>query len=190
MEALKVIDSCFVVLPTENIDTDQIIPAQFLTTTSREGLGRHAFHHWRYDEQGRPREDFPFNRPENAGCQVLVAGHNFGCGSSREHAPWALLDMGLKAVISSEIADIFRNNSLKNGLLAIVVPETLHQALLQAEDRHIRIDLQRQTLEFAGGSHPFEVDGFARHCMLNGLDPLGFLLEQQAAIDQYEKTHG
>lgn len=190
MEALKRIESCFVVLPEENIDTDQIIPAQFLTTTSREGLGRHAFHHWRYDENGQPRADFPFNQPENAHCQVLVAGHNFGCGSSREHAPWALLDMGLKAVISSEIADIFRNNSLKNGLLAIVVPEALHQQLLHADQRQITIDLESQQLTFAGQSHPFEVDGFARHCMLNGLDPLGFLLEQLPAIEQYENQHG
>ena len=190
MQALKRIDSCYVVLPAENIDTDQIIPAQFLTTTSREGLGRHAFHHWRYDEQGRPRADFPFNQPENHHCQVLVAGHNFGCGSSREHAPWALLDMGIRAVISTEIADIFRNNSLKNGLLAIVVSRDLHRQLLAQQDRSIHIDLESQTLSFAGGATGFEVDPFARHCMLNGLDPLGFLLEHEPHITEYEKHHG
>src|SRR5918993_4797257 len=131
MELIRTLQSGTVVLPSSNIDTDQIIPARFLTTTTREGLGRQAFADWRYDANGAPQPDFELNRPEAAGCAILVAGRNFGCGSSREHAPWALLDYGFRAVISTEIADIFRNNSLKNGLLPIVVDEDSHQWLLQ-----------------------------------------------------------
>src|SRR5690606_17038403 len=141
MEPITVIESRSVVLPVSNIDTDQIIPARFLTTTTRAGLGRHAFNDWRYDAAGQPRPDFILNHPQAPGCSILVAGRNFGCGSSREHAPWALLDHGFKAVVSTEIADIFRSNALKNGLLPVVVDELTHGWLLQHPGAALRIDL-------------------------------------------------
>ena len=190
MQAIRSIESRTVVLPYTNIDTDQIIPARFLTTTTKEGLGKQAFTDWRYDSNGSPKPDFILNRPEAAGCAVLVAGRNFGCGSSREHAPWALLDYGLRAVISTEIADIFRNNSLKNGLLPIVVDETTHQWLLEHPGAQVRIDLESSTLTLPNGTAvKFPIEAFARYCLLNGTDELGFLLQQAGAIERYEQAH-
>ena len=188
MHPISVIESRTVVMPSTNIDTDQIIPARFLTTTTKEGLGKQAFADWRYDAAGNARSDFILNSPEAAGCQVLVAGRNFGCGSSREHAPWALLDYGFRAVISSEIADIFRSNSLKNGLLPIVVDATTHAWLVAHPGTHVRIDLGASTLTLGDGTQVrFEIEGFARYCLLNGTDELGFLLQQVEAIGRYEQ---
>ncbi len=176
------------VLPTKDIDTDQIIAARFLTTTSKEGLGKSAFFDLRYLEDGSDNPNFPLNKPESRGCSILVAGRNFGCGSSREHAPWALLDYGLRAVISSEIADIFRNNSLKNGLVPIVIDEETHRWLLDNPGVEVVVDVAATTLTLPGGrSVAFPIDGFARHCLLEGIDQLGFLLQQQPAIEQFEK---
>jgi 3-isopropylmalate/(R)-2-methylmalate dehydratase small subunit len=190
MDKLTVIQSRTVVMPATNIDTDQIIPARFLTTTTRAGLGRQLFADWRYAPDGSPKADFVLNQPAAAGCQVLVAGRNFGCGSSREHAPWALLDYGIRAVISSEIADIFRNNSLKNGLLPIVVDAATSARLLANPGTEITIDLESATLRLAdGASVGFPIDPFARYCLLNGVDELGFLLQQQERIAAYEQRH-
>jgi len=187
MEAIRQIVSRTVVLPYTNIDTDQIIPARFLTTTTRQGLGKQLFADWRYSADGALKADFPLNRPGAAGCTVLVGGRNFGCGSSREHAPWALLDYGFRAVISSEIADIFRTNSLKNGLLPIVVDERTNQWLLDNPGAQITVDLESSTLRLpTGASVSFPIERFARHCLLNGVDELGFLLSKQAEIARYE----
>jgi 3-isopropylmalate/(R)-2-methylmalate dehydratase small subunit len=190
MEPIRSIESRTVVLPFTNIDTDQIIPARFLTTTTKEGLGQRAFADWRYDASGAPNPDFILNKPEARGCAILVAGRNFGCGSSREHAPWALLDFGFRAVISTEIADIFRNNSLKNGLLPIVVDEQSHRWLLDNPGVTVRIDLEATTVHLPTGvSVKFPVEGFARYCLLNGVDELGFLLQRNDAIASYEQAH-
>lgn len=190
MEPIKTLRSRTLVLPTSNIDTDQIIPARFLTTTTREGLGRHLFADWRYDAQGAPRADFVLNRPQAQGCQILVAGRNLGCGSSREHAPWALLDHGFRAVVSTEIADIFRNNSLKNGLLPIVVDEATNRWLLENPWAEVTIDLQSMTLTLPTGDWvKFPIDTFSRYCLLNGTDELGFLLERMGDIQAFEQRH-
>ena len=189
MQPFKQLVSRTVVLRECNIDTDQIIPARFLTTTRREGLGRHAFSDWRTRADGSPNPDFPFNRSENAGAQVLVAGRNFGCGSSREHAPWALADLGLRAVISSGIADIFRSNALKNGLLPIVLDEAVVAELLDRPGIEVRIDVAARRLDLPDGrSHAFPLDAFARTCLLEGVDELGYLLRQHAAIEGFEAT--
>lgn len=194
MEPVTALTSSCVVLPAENVDTDQIIPARFLKTISRRGLGAHLFADWRLDERGQPRPDFPLNSPAAAGAAILVAGHNFGCGSSREHAPWALFDFGFRAIISTGFADIFRNNALKTGLLPVALSPSAHATLLKqlAESPRARvtIDLKTQTATLPdGSSHAFAVDPFARHCLLNGVDELGFLLGQDAAIAAYESTH-
>ena len=190
MEKITTLRSRTAVLPATNIDTDQIIPARFLTTTTRLGLGKHLFADWRYAPDGSPKADFALNQPQAAGCQVLVAGRNFGCGSSREHAPWALLDYGFRAVISTELADIFRNNSLKNGLLPIVVDEATGRWLTENPGSEVSIDLASTTLRLANGaSHSFPIDPFARYCLLNGIDELGFLLQQQQQIAAYEQQH-
>ena len=190
MPAIRTLVSRTVVLPYTNIDTDQIIPARFLTTTTKEGLGERAFSDWRYDANGAPKPEFVLNRPESCGCAILVAGRNFGCGSSREHAPWALLDYGFRAVISTEIADIFRNNSLKNGLLPIVVDERTHAWLLANPGASLRIDLQTSTVTLPDGTTvKFPIEAFARHCLLNGVDELGFLLQQTDTIARYETMH-
>jgi 3-isopropylmalate/(R)-2-methylmalate dehydratase small subunit len=189
MQPIRTIESRTVVMPVTNIDTDQIIPARFLTTTTREGLGKQAFADLRYDATGAVKTDFVLNKPEVAGCEILVAGRNFGCGSSREHAPWALLDYGFRAVISTEIADIFRNNSLKNGLLPIVVDEKTHEWLMSNPGAHVKIDLETTILTLPTGvTATFPVEGFARVCLLNGVDELGFLLQQAPAIERYEAT--
>ena len=174
-------------MPECNIDTDQIIPARFLTTTSRDGLGRYAFNDWRYLADGSDNPDFAFNRPENAGAQILVAGHNFGCGSSREHAPWALLDLGLRAVISSQIADIFRSNALKNGLLPIVLEPGLVAELLAQPGIELQVDIADRSVTLPDGrSASFELDAFAQTCLLEGVDQLGYLLKHDAAIRAFE----
>ncbi len=188
MEPIKTVRSRTVVLPNTNIDTDQIIPARFLTTTIREGLGRHLFSEWRYDAQGAPRPDFPLNRPEAQGCQILVAGRNLGCGSSREHAPWALLDYGFRAVVSTEIADIFRNNSLKTGLLPVVVDEATSRWLIDHPGAEVTIDLESSTLTLPTGDWvKFPIEAFSRYCLLNGVDELGFLLGRMGEIKAYEQ---
>jgi 3-isopropylmalate/(R)-2-methylmalate dehydratase small subunit len=187
MDKITTIRSRTVVLPATNIDTDQIIPARFLTTTTRIGLGTQLFSDWRYAPDGSPKADFVLNQPAAAGCQVLVAGRNFGCGSSREHAPWALLDYGIRAVISTEIADIFRNNSLMNGLLPIVVDESTSRWLIENPGIEVTIDLASTTLQLPNGVRiSFPIDPFARYCLLNGVDELGFLLQQQERIAAYE----
>jgi 3-isopropylmalate/(R)-2-methylmalate dehydratase small subunit len=191
MEPIVKFSSCTVVMPSTNIDTDQIIPARFLTTTTRDGLGKALFADWRYDAQGRPRPDFVLNRPESSGCAVLVAGRNIGCGSSREHAPWALVDYGFRAVISTEIADIFKNNSLKNGLLPVVVDEATHAWLLEHPGAEVTIDLEQRRLTLPDGrAVEFPLESFARYCLLNGVDELGFLQSRLADIEAYERTRG
>ena len=191
MEPITLIRSGTVVLPATNIDTDQIIPARYLTTTSRDALGAALFADWRYDASGHPRPDFVLNQPQAQGCRILVAGRNFGCGSSREHAPWALHDWGFRAVISSEIADIFRGNSLKNGLLPIVVDEDTHRWLLAHPAADVEIDLPACSLRLPDGTVvPFHIEAFARHCLMNGIDQLGYLLAHGEAIDGYEQRAG
>jgi len=188
MKALTEIHSRSVVLPVTDIDTDQIIPARFLTTTTREGLGKNLFHDWRYDSDGQPNPDFLLNQDAARGCSILVAGRNFGCGSSREHAPWALLDHGFKAVISSEIADIFRSNSLKNGLLPVVVDNETLAWLLANPGAELSIDVDTSTLTLPTGRvvH-YPIDAFARYCLLQGIDQLGFLQQNLAAIEKFEE---
>lgn len=191
MQPLKHLCSRTAVLAHENIDTDRIIPARFLTTTERAGLGEHAFQDWRYCADGSADPGFELNRPEARGCEILVAGRNFGCGSSREHAPWALLDFGIRAVISSEIADIFRNNALKNGLLAIVVGEAAHHWLLEHPGVTLAIDVAGGFVTLPDDIRvSFELEAFARHCLLEGVDQFGFLLQHAQAIDTYENTWG
>ena len=190
MEPLRRLVSRTVVLPSNDVDTDQIIPARFLKVTDKRGLGKQLFADWRYEKDGTPRPDFVLNKPEAQGAQVLVAGDNFGCGSSREHAPWALVDFGFRAVVSSSIADIFRNNAVKNGLLPVVVDARMHRRLLEAPGATVTVDLEAQTLTLGGESARFEVDPFARHCLIQGVDELGFLLGQHAAIRAFEeKAH-
>jgi 3-isopropylmalate/(R)-2-methylmalate dehydratase small subunit len=181
MEPIKTIRSRTAVLPFENIDTDQIIPARFLRATTREGFGKNLFADWRYDENGTPQ-------PQAQGCRILVAGRNFGCGSSREHAPWALTDYGFQAVVSTEFADIFRNNSLKNGLIPVLVDESTSRWLLANPGADISIDLETTTLALPNGSRiSFPLEPFSRYCLMNGVDELGFLLSKAPEIDAYER---
>jgi 3-isopropylmalate/(R)-2-methylmalate dehydratase small subunit len=188
VEPIKTLRSRTVVLPMSDVDTDQIIPARFLTTTTRSGLGAHLFADWRYGSDGAPQADFVLNRPEAKGCAILVAGNNFGCGSSREHAPWALTDYGLRAVVSTQIADIFRSNSLKNGLLPVIVDPTTHAWLMAHPGADITIDLESTTLALpTGQAVRFPLEPFARYCLLNGVDELGFLLARQKEIHAYER---
>jgi 3-isopropylmalate/(R)-2-methylmalate dehydratase small subunit len=188
MDPLKTVRSRTVVLPASNIDTDQIIPARFLTTTTRTGLGRQLFTDWRYGPDGAPRPDFPLNRAQAAGCTILVAGRNFGCGSSREHAPWALVDYGFRAVVSTEIADIFRSNALKNGLLPVVVDEATSRWLIEHPGAEVHIDVDTTTLSLPTGERVrFPLEAFARYCLLNGVDELEFLLGQVQHIEAYER---
>jgi 3-isopropylmalate/(R)-2-methylmalate dehydratase small subunit len=182
MTKLKQIQSRTVVLPTENIDTDQIIPARFLTTTTRDGLGKGLFADW------RTRPDFALNQPQAQGARVLVAGRNFGCGSSREHAVWALADFGFQAVVSTEIADIFKRNALKNGLLPVVLDADSHARLVAAAGAEIVVDLERQSVSLPGGGEArFTIEPFARYCLIEGVDELDFLLRQEGAIREYEQ---
>jgi 3-isopropylmalate/(R)-2-methylmalate dehydratase small subunit len=189
MQPMTKVESRTVVLAISDIDTDQIIPARFLTTTSRDGLGQHLFHDWRNGEDGTPRDDFILNSPAARDCRILVAGRNFGCGSSREHAPWALLDYGFRAVISSKIADIFRSNALKNGLLPIVVDNTNHAWLLEHPGVEVSIDVRSSTLLLPTGvTVEYPIDAFARYCLVQGLDQLGFLRKHEDAIRTFEES--
>jgi 3-isopropylmalate/(R)-2-methylmalate dehydratase small subunit len=190
MDPIKTLKSRTIVMPRTNIDTDQIIPGRFLTTTTKEGLGEQLFADWRYDAQGTPIPDFVLNLPESQGCRILVAGRNVGCGSSREHAPWALHDWGFRAVVSTEIADIFRNNSLKNGLLPVIVDEGTHAWLIANPGAELTIDLETTTLTLpTGQAVKFPVEAFARYCLLNGIDETGYLLSQEEHIAAYERGH-
>ncbi len=183
MDPIKTLRSRTVVLRASDVDTDQIIPARFLTTTTRSGLGANLFADWRYGSDGAPQPDFVLNRPEAKGCTILVAGNNFGCGSSREHAPWALTDYGFRAVISTQIADIFRNNSLKNGLLPVVVDPATHGWLMEHPGADVSIDLESTTLTLpTGQAVRFPLEPFARYCLMNGVDELGFLLAREKEI--------
>jgi len=193
VEPIRSFRSRLVPLPNENVDTDQITPARFLKTTEKTGLGKILFYDWRYDSEGKPRPEFILNQPEAAGASVLLAGNNFGCGSSREHSPWALVDFGFRAVISTAFADIFRSNCLKNGLLPIVVPAAVHRELFLARERDPRlevgVDLARQQLELPEGrSVTFPIDGFSKKCLLEGLDELGYLVSFGEKISAFEAT--
>jgi len=183
-------ESRMVQLPIDNIDTDQIIPARFLKTISKDGLGDQLFYDWRYDAAGQPKPDFILNTPAAKNAKILLAGDNFGCGSSREHAPWALTQYGFRAVISTSFADIFRQNSLKNSLLPIVVPRDVHAELFANPDAIVKVDLATQTLTLPSGrAVEFPVDSFAKHCLLEGIDELGFILQQSPAIAAFEAAH-
>ncbi len=189
MQVLTTIKSRTVVLPTRDIDTDQIIPARFLTATSREGFGEHLFHDLRFRNDGSDNPDFALNQSSAAGCAVLVAGNNFGCGSSREHAPWALLDYGIKAVISTEIADIFRNNSLKNGLIPIVVDVETHAWLVANPGAEVEASVVDATLRMPDGREvSFPIDEFARYCLVEGVDQLGYLRQKETSIQNFEES--
>ncbi len=188
MEGFTSVTSRTVVLPVNDVDTDQIIPARFLRTTSKEGLGQQLFADWRYLPDGQPNPDFVLNRPEAQGAAVLVAGDNFGCGSSREHAPWALTDFGIRAVVSTSFADIFRSNSLKNGLVPVVVDEATLAWLKANPGAEVTVDLDSRTLRLPDGRHvTFPIEPFARYCLMQGVDQLGYLLQQEAAISAFEK---
>jgi len=194
VEPIRKFAGRLVPLPNENVDTDQITPARFLKTTEKTGLGKILFYDWRYDADGRPRPDFVFNRPEFAGAAILLAGNNFGCGSSREHSPWALVDCGFRAVISTSFADIFRNNSLKNGLLPIVVDAATHQKLFRMVNDdpsvEVNVDLASQTLTLPDRETVvFPIDPFSKKCLLDGVDELGYLLKFSARVGEYEASH-
>ncbi len=194
MDPIQRFSSRVVLMPIENIDTDQIIPARFLKVTDKNGLGEALFSDWRYDAEGNPKPGFILNRPEAAGARVLFAGDNFGCGSSREHAPWALVGYGFRAVISTFFADIFKSNALKNGLLPIVVEPEVHAKLLAAleqdPDAEVDVDLESQTLTIPDGTKiTFPVDPFAKYCLLNGVDQLGFLMAEEESIVAYESAN-
>jgi 3-isopropylmalate/(R)-2-methylmalate dehydratase small subunit len=192
MPQFTTLTSRFVLIPACDIDTDQIIPARFLKATDKQGMGDNLFADWRYHADGSPKSDFILNRPEAAGCQILLAGDNFGCGSSREHAPWALTGYGFRAVISTSFADIFRNNAMKNGLLPVIVDETTYQRLYDLVEEsprpEITIDLASQTLSYPGGSVTFPIDPFSRACLLNGVDELGYILSFENEIAAFETS--
>jgi 3-isopropylmalate/(R)-2-methylmalate dehydratase small subunit len=190
MNPVREIRSRTVVLAAENVDTDQIIPARFLVTTSRLGLGRGLFADWRWEKDGRPRAGFVLNRPEAEGARVLVAGKNFGCGSSREHAVWALQAGGFEAVVSTAFADIFRGNALKNGFVPVQVDETTHARLVEAPGLEVAIDVDARSLSFGTHRASFPLESFARYCLLNGLDELAFLLSREREIAAYEAAAG
>lgn len=194
MEKFTRLTATMVAIPTANIDTDQIIPARFLKVTDKKGLGDNLFCDWRYNVDGSPLEDFVLNTEQGQKAKILVAGDNFGCGSSREHAPWAIMGYGFRAVISTSFADIFRNNSLKLGLLPVVVDEDTHfqlTSLIEEEpDTKITIDLEDQTLQLPDGRRvAFPIDSFSKTCILNGIDQLGYLQSHASAVETYEKTH-
>lgn len=194
MATFTTLSSHAVLLPVDNIDTDQIIPARFLKTTEKAGLAKDLFHDWRYADDGSDRPDFVLNQPGSAGAQVLVAGDNFGCGSSREHAPWALTGWGFRVVVSTSFADIFQNNALKNGLLPVVLDAATHAALVAAlradPSLQLGVDLERTEITLPDGSRRgFPVDAFARRCLLEGKDELGYLLGFDAQLRAYEAAH-
>lgn len=193
MQSFTTLTSTFIPVPYNDVDTDQIIPAEYLKVTSKDGLVEGLFQRWRYRPDGTLNPDFPLNQPEYQGAQILLAGDNFGCGSSREHAPWALQGWGFKAIISTSFADIFRNNALKNGLLPVAVDAATHEQLLEmaAESPHLQltIDLANQTVALPSGrSATFPIDGFSKTCLLEGLDQLGYLLKQADRVAEYEQA--
>ena len=184
-------DSTYVVLPVDNVDTDQIIPARFLKVTDKKGLGDSVFCDWRRLPDGSVNVDFPLNRPDAAGAQILVTGVNFGCGSSREHAPWALVGWGLRAIVAPSFADIFKQNAMKNGLLPIAVDAAFHARLVEARRANpraqIAVDLPAQTVTLVGQApQRFEIDPFSKECLVHGVDELGYLLERAPDIERYE----
>ena len=194
MQKFDTLTNKMVAIPTENVDTDQIIPARFLKTISKTGLGINLFFDWRYDDDGNPRLDFVLNQPDAKGARILLAGDNFGCGSSREHAPWALMDYGFQAIISTSFADIFHNNALKNGLLPVIVDTETHRQLLslveEEPDTVVTINLAQQTLMLPDGrAISFPIDSFSKTCLLEGVDQLGYLLKQEDKVLAYEQTH-
>ena len=190
MAQFTTLTSRMMVVPVNDIDTDQIIPAQFLKVTDKNGLADALFYNWRYNDDKSPNQDFVINKPESKGCQILLAGDNFGCGSSREHAPWALTAYGFRAVISTSFADIFRNNSLKNGLIPIIVNEETHKMLFdlaeEAPRAELTVDLATQTVSFPGGSFTFPIDPFNKACLLNGVDELGYIMGFEKDIAAFE----
>ncbi|MBX7186108.1 MAG: 3-isopropylmalate dehydratase small subunit [Vicinamibacteria bacterium] len=187
-EPLRRLESTFVVLPNENIDTDQICPARFLTTTSRQGFASALFADWRFDKAGALRPDFPMNRPEAKGARILVTGRNFGCGSSREHAVWALRENGIQAVIATAVADIFKRNALKNGLVPVVIDGDSHASLVAHPTATVLVDLERLLVSWPGGEAKFAIEPFARHCLMEGVDELGYLLKEEPAIAAFESA--
>jgi 3-isopropylmalate/(R)-2-methylmalate dehydratase small subunit len=194
MEKFTKLDATMVVIPTENIDTDQIIPARFLKVTDKNGLGDNLFCDWRYNEDGSPKEDFILNTEQGKKAKILVAGDNFGCGSSREHAPWAIMGYGFRAVVSTSFADIFRNNSLKLGLVPVIVDQETHYQLMslveEEPDTQVTIDLERQKLILPDGRQvDFPIDNFSKTCILNGVDQLGYLQNQADVVEAYEADH-
>lgn len=192
MAQFTTLTSRFVVIPACDIDTDQIIPARFLKATDKNGMGDNLFADWRYHADGSPKKEFILNKPEAADCQILLAGDNFGCGSSREHAPWVLTGYGFRAVISTSFADIFRNNALKNGLLPVIVDEKTYQRLYDLVDEaprpELTIDLGSQTLSYPGGSVTFPIDPFNKACLLNGVDELGYIMSFEQEIAAFEMS--
>ena len=187
MENIIEFKSKTIVLAVNDIDTDQIIPARYLTVTTKEGLGEGLFSDWRFDDTGNKIEEFPLNQVKSEGCTTLIAGSNFGCGSSREHAPWALVDYGFKAIISTSFADIFRNNSLKNGLLPITVSEGFHKMLIENEGIELTISLEKMIIQSTNGmSESFNLEPFSRYCLMNGIDQLGFIMSHEKQINEYE----
>jgi 3-isopropylmalate/(R)-2-methylmalate dehydratase small subunit len=194
MEPIKTFKATMAPLPINDIDTDQIIPARFLKVTDKNGLGKNAFADWRYESDGTPKPDFVLNKPEYADAGVLIGGHNFGCGSSREHAPWALKAAGMNAIVSTYFADIFRNNALKNGLLPIVVDEQTHRQLVSLAEEDptsaIEVNLEEQTLTLPDGRKvSFPIDSFSKHCLLNGVDQMGYLLGLDDKIGDFEQQN-
>lgn len=194
MAQFTTLTSRLVPLSMNDVDTDQIIPARFLKATDKLGMGDHLFADWRYNADGSPKPDFVLNKPEHRGAQILLAGDNFGCGSSREHAPWALIGFGFRAVISTSFADIFRNNALKNGLLPIIVTSETHRDLFELLEEgpraEVTIDLASQTVTLpVGNTVTFPIDGFSKSCLLNGVDELGYLLGFEEKIAAYEAAH-
>lgn len=190
MKKFEELDSGVAILNRDDIDTDQIIPARFLKTTERTGLGRHLFEDWRYGQDGEPRADFVLNRPETAGHRILLAGRNFGCGSSREHAVWALVDFGIRAVIAEGFADIFRKNALRNGLLTVSVDAETRRRCLDAAGRGSRfvVDLEDKSVRSERLDFSFDVDPFGRMCMLNGIDEMEYILGHEADITAFEAS--
>lgn len=194
MEKFTTLKATMVAIPTENVDTDQIIPARFLKVTDKNGLGDNLFFDWRYNADGSPKEDFILNTRQGQKAKILVAGDNFGCGSSREHAPWAIMGYGFRAVISTSFADIFRNNSLKLGLVPVIVDKDTHYQLMslieEEPDTEITIDLQNQTVQLPDGRNvEFPIDSFSKTCILQGVDQLGYLQSHAANVEAYEANH-
>ena len=186
MEKFISITSTVAVLPNINIDTDQIIASDFLKITTKDGLGKNLFASWRYLKNGDENPEFVLNKPETRHAKILVAGDNFGCGSSREHAPWSLVDFGFKVVLSTSIADIFRNNSFKNGFLPIMVSKKFHSELLKLNGKEITVDLENQIVKTSQTNYSFDIDPFAKYCMINGTNEFDFLLNKKEEIDKYE----